>query len=380
MSYQKYFTEEHEVLRQTVKKFVEKEITPHVDQWEEEAGFPREVYRKAGELGLLGVGFPEEYGGHPMDIFGVFVVAEELIRCGAMGIQVGLGTHGIGLPPIVRLGTEEQKRKWVPPVLRGERIAALAVTEPNAGSDVASIQTKAVRDGDFYVVNGAKTFISSGVRADIVTTAVRTGGPGYPGISLLVVEKGTPGFRVSKSIKKMGWWSSDTAELAFEDCRVPVKNLLGEENQGFYGIMVNFQGERLGISIAAVAAAQLAYDLTLSYVRERKAFGKPLTGFQVTRHKLADMATAVNVAREFTYRIAARYEAGEEVVAEVSMAKNFTCQVADKVCYDAVQLHGGYGYSREFVVERLYRDTRILPIGGGTQEIMKEVIAKRLGF
>lgn len=378
--YDRYFTEEHEMLRQTVRKFVEKEIAPHVDEWEEAAAFPRELYKKAGDLGILGVGFPEEYGGHAMDVFGMFAVAEELIRGGAMGVQVGLGTLGIGLPPILRLGSEAQKRKWIPPVLAGDKISALAITEPNAGSDVANLQTRAVRDGDHYVVNGAKTFISSGVRADLVTTAVRTGGPGHAGISLLVVEKGTPGFAVSRSIKKMGWWSSDTAELSFTDCRVPVKNLIGEENQGFYGIMINFQGERLGIGIAAVAAAQLAYDLTLNYTRERKAFGKPLTGFQVTRHKLVDMATRISVAREYLYRIAAKYRDGEEVVAEVSMAKNFACETADKVCYDAVQLHGGYGYSREFVVERLYRDTRILPIGGGTQEIMKEIIAKRLGI
>ncbi len=378
--YQQYFTEEHEMLRRTVRKFVEKEIAPHVDQWEEDELFPRELYKKAGDLGLLGVGFPEEYGGNPMDIFAGFIVAEELIRGGAMGVQVGLGTHGIGLPPIVRLGTEEQKQKWIPPVLAGEKISALAITEPNAGSDVANIQTKAVRDGDVYVVNGAKTFISSGTRADLVTTAVRTGGPGYQGISLLAIEKGTPGFTVSKNIKKMGWWSSDTAELAFQDCRVPAGNLIGEENQGFYGIMINFQSERLGMAMGAIAAAQLAFDATVTYAQQREAFGRPLTGFQVSRHKLADMATLLDVGREYVYRLAARFEAGDDVVTEVSMAKNFACEVADKVCYDAVQLHGGYGFSREYVVERMYRDTRIMSLGGGTQEIMKEIISKRLGF
>lgn len=378
--YQQYFTEEHEMLRRTVRTFVEKEIAPHVDQWEEDELFPRELYKKAGDLGLLGVGFPEEYGGNPMDIFAGFIVAEELIRGGAMGVQVGLGTHGIGLPPIVRLGTEEQKQKWIPPVLAGEKISALAITEPNAGSDVANIQTKAVRDGDVYVVNGAKTFISSGTRADLVTTAVRTGGPGYQGISLLAIEKGTPGFTVSKNIKKMGWWSSDTAELAFQDCRVPAGNLIGEENQGFYGIMINFQSERLGMAMGAIAAAQLAFDATVTYAQQREAFGRPLTGFQVSRHKLADMATLLDVGREYVYRLAARFEAGDDVVTEVSMAKNFACEVADKVCYDAVQLHGGYGFSREYVVERMYRDTRIMSLGGGTQEIMKEIISKRLGF
>ena len=378
--YQQYFTEEHEMLRRTVRQFAENEIAPHVNQWEEDEIFPRELYKKAGDLGILGVGYPEEYGGNPMDIFASFVIAEELIRGGAMGVQVGLGTHHIGLPPILRLGTEEQKRKWIPPVLAGDKIAALGITEPNAGSDVANIQTTAKRDGDYYVVNGSKMFISSGTRADVVTTAVRTGEPGYKGISLLAIEKGTPGFTVSKSIKKMGWWSSDTAELAFQDCRVPVTNLIGVENEGFYGIMVNFQAERLGMAMGCVAAAQFAYDETIKYVQVREAFGRPLTGFQVTRHKLVDMATLLDVAREYVYRLAARFEAGDDVVTEVSMAKNFCCEVADKVCYDAVQLHGGYGFMREYVVERMYRDTRIMSLGGGTQEIMKEIISKRLGF
>jgi acyl-CoA dehydrogenase len=276
------------------------------------------------------------------------------------------------------MGTDEQKKRFIPPVLRGEKIAALGITEPDAGSDVASIRTRAVRDGDEYVVNGAKTFITSGCRADFVTTAVRTGGEGYGGVSLLVIETNTPGFKVARKIRKMGWNASDTAELAFEDCRVPAANLLGEEGRGFYGIMENFQYERLSLAVIAHQVAQIAYEESLKYAQTRQAFGKPLTGFQVTRHKLVDMATKITAAREFNYRLAARMQAGEDVVTEVSMAKNFACEVCDKVVYDAVQIHGGYGYAREYLVERLYRDARILSIGGGTTEIMKEIISKTL--
>jgi len=265
-----------------------------------------------------------------------------------------------------------------PPVLAGEKIAALGITEPDAGSDVANIRTRAVRDGHDYVVNGAKTFITSGCRADFVTTAVRTGGPGYGGISLLVIETQTPGFKVAKKIRKMGWHASDTGELAFEDCRVPAANLIGEEGRGFYGIMENFQMERLMMAIWGHEVAQMAYEESVKYAQERQAFGRPLTGFQVTRHKLVDMATKIAVAREFNYRVAAKMQAGENIVAEVSMAKNFACEVCDQVVDEAVQIHGGYGYAREYLVERLYRDSRILSLGGGTTEIMKEIISKTL--
>jgi acyl-CoA dehydrogenase len=295
-----------------------------------------------------------------------------------VGLAAGIGSHGIALPPIIALGTEEQKKRFVPPVLAGEKIAALAITEPDAGSDVASIRTRAVRDGDTYVVNGAKTFITSGCRADILTTAVRTGGAGYPGISLLVIESNSPGYRVASKIRKMGWNASDTGELVFEDCLVPAANLVGQEGAGFYGIMQNFQKERLSLAVIAHQVAQVAYEESLKYAQTRNAFGKPLTGFQVTRHKLVDMATKVTVAREFNYRVASKMQAGENVVTEVSMAKNFACEVCDQVVYDAVQIHGGYGYAREYLVERLYRDARILSIGGGTTEIMKEIISKTL--
>ncbi len=371
-----YFTEEHRILRESVRKFVEREIRPHIDRWEDEELFPAELYRRCGEEGFLGLGYPEACGGTPGDRFMSIVFTEEMIRSGSVGLVAGLGSHAIAMPPVVHLGTEEQKQRFLAPVIRGEKIAALAITEPNAGSDVANIRTRALRDGDAYIVNGSKTFITSGCRADFLTTAVRTGEPGYKGVSLLVIESGTPGFCVAKKLRKMGWNASDTAELSFTDCRVPAENLLGGEGQGFLGIMANFQNERLAIAVMAHAVAALALEESIRYARSREAFGRTLSGFQVTRHKLVDMATLTEVAREFNYRVAARMEAGKDSVREVSMAKNFACQACDRVVYDAVQIHGGYGCAREYLVERLYRDSRILSIGGGTTEIMKEIIGR----
>jgi len=374
--FQEYFGETHHMVRQTVRAFVEREIRPFVDGWEEQGEFPRDLYARAGAAGILGIGYPEAYGGSEGDIFVKIAAIEELMRCGSGGLAAGLGSLDIGIPPIIALGSEEQKLRFIPRVLRGEKIAALGITEPDAGSDVAHIRTRAVRKGDHYLVNGSKMFITSGVRADQLTCAVRTGGDGYNGISLLVIESGTPGYSVSKGLKKMGWWASDTAQIFFEDCPVPVTHLLGREGQGFYGIMENFQKERLQLAIMANMTARMALEESIKYARDRKAFDRPLTGFQVTRHKLADMATLVEASQEFTYRVAARIGAGETQVKEISMAKNFACMVSDRVTYDAVQIHGGFGYMREYLVERLYRDNRILSIGGGTQEIMKEIISK----
>ena len=374
--YEEYFTEEHQIFRASVRKFVEKEIKPHIDRWEDEELFPAELYRRCAAEGFLGIGYPEAYGGIPCDRFMSIVYTEEMIRSGSVGLVAGLGSLNIAMPPVLHLGSEEQKRRFLTPVLKGEKISALGITEPNAGSDVANIRTRALRNGDHYVVNGAKTFITSGCRANFITTAVRTGEAGHKGVSLLMIDSSTPGFSVAKKIRKMGWNASDTAELSFVDCLVPAVNLLGGEGQGFYGIMVNFQDERLALAVMAHAVAALALEESIKYAKNREAFGRPLSGFQVTRHKLVDMATLVEVAREFNYRIAARMEAGKEAVREVSMAKNFACQACDKVVYDAVQLHGGYGYAREYLVERLYRDSRILSIGGGTTEIMKEIIGK----
>jgi len=374
-TYQQYFSKAHEMVRRTVKEFVTKEINPFIDDWEEQGAFPRDLYRKAAEVGILGTGYPEACGGTPGDIFFQIAVWEELMRCGSGGLVAGLGSLNIALPPVIRNGTDDQKKYFVKPVLEGTRIAALAITEPGGGSDVANIETTAVRDGDHYVVNGSKTFITSGCRADQITCAVRTGGDGAHGISLLVIEAQTPGYAVSETLKKTGWWASDTAQIFLNDCRVPVENLVGKENQGFYGIMENFQSERLQIAIMANMTSQLALDAAIDYAKERNAFGRPIMGFQVTRHKLVDMATLVEVSREFTYRVAAKIDSGLEQIKEISMAKNFACQVSDKVTYDAVQIFGGYGYMRGHLVERLFRDNRILSIGGGTTEIMKEIIS-----
>jgi acyl-CoA dehydrogenase len=375
-----YLTESHHILRTQIQKFVAREIAPYVDQWEREKTFPRDLYRKAGEAGFLGMGYPEKYCGTPCDIFHELVYTEEIIRCGSVGLASSLGCSSIGLPPVLALGSPEQKERFIPPVLQGERIAVLGVTEPGGGSDVANLRTRAVRQGNHYVVNGSKTFITSGTRADLVTTAVRTGGPGPKGISLLLIEKGTPGFTVSRNIEKMGWHASDTAELSFMDCEVPAENLLGEENQGFKGIMLNFEKERLYLAIEAYTVAEMALELSIGYAREREAFGKPLTGFQVTRHKLAEMATSVEAAKRFTYSVADMIGNRQKAMKEVCMAKNFATSVCDRVVYDAVQIHGGYGYCREYLVERLYRDSRLFSIGGGTYEIMNEVISKQMGF
>lgn len=376
--YQQYFTAEHEMLRQTVRRFVQREIMPQIDAWEEAGEFPRDLYHQAAALGILGIGYPEAYGGITADLFAQITVWEELMRAGSGGLCAGLGSLHIALPPIVTFGTAVQQARFLPPVLAGKKIAALGITEPGGGSDVANLQTTAVRQGDHYLVNGSKTFITSGCRADLLTCAVRTGGPGYQGISLLIIERDTPGYATSQPLKKMGWWASDTAQIFFADCRVPVENLIGMENMGFLMIMQNFQRERLQLAVMANMTAQLALQESLRYVKEREAFGKPLAGFQVMRHKLVDMATLVEVSREFTYRVAAKMAAGVDQVTEVSMAKNFAAQTCEQVTYEAVQVFGGYGYMREYLVERLYRDGRILSIGGGTTEVMKEIIARRI--
>lgn len=374
--YQEYFTEEHQIFRTSVRKFVEREIKPHIDHWEDEELFPVELYKKAADAGFLGLEYPEAYGGSPCDKFMNIAYTEEMIRAGSVGLVAGLGSYSIAMPPVLSMGTEKQKQKFLVPVLKGEKISALGITEPNAGSDVANIRTRAVRNGDHYIVNGSKTFITSGCRAHFITTAVRTGGAGYKGVSLLMIDSSTPGFTVAKKIRKMGWNASDTAELSFVDCRVPVENMLGGEGQGFVGIMINFQNERLALAVMAHAVAELALEESIKYAKTREAFGRTLSGFQVTRHKLVDMATRVEVAKQFNYRVAAKMQAGQDAIRDVSMAKNFACEVCDKVVYDAVQIHGGYGYAREYLVERLYRDSRILGIGGGTTEIMKEIISK----
>lgn len=381
MSYSEYFNETHNQVRDSVRKMVQEKILPHINEWEEAGTFPRELYEEAGRTGFLALGYPDALGGVAEgDVFMKIAATEELMRCGSGGLVASLGSLDIGLPPIVKWGSDELKERVVPPVLRGEKIAALAITEPNGGSDVANLKTRAVSDGDYYRVTGSKTFITSGIRADYYTVAVRTGGDGFGGVSLLLMEKGMPGFTTGTPLKKHGWWASDTAELFFDDVKVPKSNLIGSENAGFFIIMTNFQMERLNLAVMANMTSQMALEEAIRYAGERSAFGKPLAKMQVIRHKLADMATQVEASREFTYRVAARIQAGIPSVKEVSMAKNFATKVSDHVTWEAVQIFGGMGFMRETLVERLSRDNRILSIGGGTYEIMNEVIAKQLGL
>jgi len=371
---------EHEALREIAGRFAAEHIAPHALAWEE-TGFPADLPRRLADAGLLGVGYPEAVGGMGGDLSHLLVVQEELIRRGkSVGTVVGLGSHRIALPPIVRFGTSEQIDRFVRPVLAGERVAALGITEPGAGSDVASIATRARRDGSDYVVDGGKTFITSGVRADFLTAAVRTGGAGHGGISLLVIERVTPGYAVGRALDKMGWRASDTAELHFAECRVPVENRIGPENSGFGIIAANFVEERVLLAASCVAIAALALDETVAFVRDRRAFGRPILGFQVTRHRLAEMTTRIAATRAFLDDVVRRHLAGEEATGLAAMLKNTASDLVTSVCDDAVQLHGGYGYMREYVVERLYRDARLYPIGGGTREIMNEIVAKLAGF
>ncbi|MGK0446229.1 MAG: acyl-CoA dehydrogenase [Bermanella sp.] len=377
-----YFDETHHALRDSIKRFVNKEILPHINDWEEQNTFPREIYKMAGDAGFLGIGYEEKYGGTKADVFHKLVFSEEMMRCTSAGLVSSLGSLDIGLPPIAKWGSDILKQKVIPAVLAGDKICALAITEPSGGSDVANIKTRAEKvttdSGTFYKVNGSKTFITSGVRADYYTVAVRTGGDGFGGISLLMIEKGTPGFNVGKSLKKMCWWASDTAELFFEDCMVPAENLIGAENTGFFAIMTNFQSERLMLTSMANMTTELALDECYKYVKEREAFGRAIGKYQVIKHKLVEMATKLEVSKTMMYNVAANMNAGIDQVKQVSMAKNFATDVSDFVTYEAVQIFGGMGLMRESVVERLYRDNRILSIGGGTREIMNEIIAKQL--
>jgi acyl-CoA dehydrogenase len=377
-------TEDHAAIRASARRFAQTHIAPYGAAWEEDEEFPAELYRTACSAKITGIGYPEAMGGQGGDLSHVLVACDELILAGkSVGTVVGLGTHGIALPPIVRYGTPDQQRRFVAPCLAEGKIAALAITEPGGGSDVASLATRAERDGEHYVVTGAKTFITSGTRADFVTCAVRTGGPGHSGISLLVLERGTPGFTVGRKLRKTGWWASDTAELHFDGCRVPAANRIGPEHGAFPMIMMNFAAERLGLAAQCVSIAELAYRESIAYARGRTAFGKQLTGFQVTRHKLADMASRLAAARALvgeTVTCVLRPGGDLQAAGLAAMAKNVATDMCSFVCDQAVQLHGGHGYMRETLVERLYRDARLYPIGGGTREIMNEVIAKTEGY
>ncbi|TDO55006.1 acyl-CoA dehydrogenase [Kribbella sp. VKM Ac-2527] len=372
---------ERDALRETVRRFMASEVLPELAEWERAGELPRELHEKAGKLGLLGVGFPEEVGGGGGSLADAIAVVEEMHYAGGSGgLVASLLTCGIALPHIVAAGNVEQLDRWVRPTLEGRLIGALAITEPDGGSDVASLRTTARRDGDHFVVNGAKTYITSGCRADFVTTAVRTDGPGAHGISLLVIERGTPGFEVSRKLDKMGWLCSDTAELAFTDVRVPVENLVGEAGTGFVQLAQNFVAERLTLAVQAYAGAQRALDLTVAWCRARETFGRPLISRQTVQHTLTEMARRIDVARVYVHEVVRRAEAGDELIAEVCFAKNTAVEAGQWVCDQALQLHGGLGYLREAEVERQYRDQKILAIGGGTTEILTTLASKRLGF
>jgi len=376
------FTEEHSDLRDSVRRFVAAELRPHAPRWEDERWFPDEVFEKLAAVGFLGLKYPQEYGGEGGDHLHDAVFCEELAGCGSGGLAAGIGAHtGIATPPVWKFGTEDQKQRFLVPAIRGEKIAALGITEPGAGSDVAAIRTTARRADGGYVVNGSKTFITNGVRADFVVTAVKTTQEGgHSGLSFLVLEKGMEGFSVSGKLEKMGWHASDTGELAFQDVFVPEENLLGEENKGFYLIMANFQWERLLMALGAVGSMQQMLDRTIAFAGERQAFGRSIGGFQSIRHKVAEMAVKLETGRAMTYHALRLFHEGHDAIREVTMAKLATQRAAFEVADAALQVHGGAGYMKEYGIERAARDTRLGPIGGGTDEIMKEILAKQLGL
>jgi acyl-CoA dehydrogenase len=377
------FGEEHEELRETVSRFVSKEIAPHVPEWEEAREFPRELYRRCAELGFLGLKFPEELGGQGGTHLHDAIWVEELARSGGSGgVAAGLNAHtSIAMPPIFNFGTEEQKQRWLVPGIAGEKIGALGITEPGAGSDVAGISTFARRVEGGYVVNGSKTFITNGVRADFLVCAVKTTqAGGHHGISFLVLEREMPGYEVAQKLEKMGWHSSDTGELAFTDVEVPEENLLGGENEGFKLIMANFAWERLLMAIGAVGAMQRLVQVTVDYAREREAFGRPIGKFQAIRHQVAEMATKAEASRALTYNALRLFHEGQDCIKDVTMAKLVTQRAALEIADQSLQIHGGYGYMREYGIERAVRDARLGPIGGGTDEVMKEILGKLMGL
>ncbi|MBI1847487.1 MAG: acyl-CoA dehydrogenase family protein [Candidatus Rokubacteria bacterium] len=371
------------MFRAAVRAFVDKEVAPHVEEWEAAGRIPKAIWPRMGALGFLGVEYDEKYGGAGADFLTSCVLHEEMARSRSGSIAMAVGVHtDMASPHLYWTGSEALKEKYLPAICRGEALTAVAVTEPGGGSDVAAIRTRAVRDGDHYVLNGAKMFITNGALADLYFVAARVeggeAGKRHRGISMFLVERETPGFAVSRTLDKMGMLASDTAELSFQDMRVPAEHLLGREGVGFYEVMRVFQRERLVAGLQAVAMAARALEDTLAYLRERHAFGAPLADKQALRHKCADLATAIEAGRWLTYAACLKYQAGEEALREISMVKLYTAEMVNRVAYDCVQLHGGYGYMREYAVERFARDARLLTIGGGTSEIMREIIAKGL--
>ncbi len=372
------FTEEHEELRASVRGFIERELAPHAQQWEDEEWFPDEVFGKLATQGLLGLKYPTEYGGQGGDYLHEAVLIEELARVGSGGTAAGIGAHvNIATPPIWKFGSEDQKQRYLQPAIRGEKIGALGITEPGAGSDVAALRTRADRVEGGWLVNGEKTYITNGVRAQFIVTAVKTTPEGgHHGISFLIVDRGE-GVSSSK-LEKLGWHASDTATISFDDVFVPEENLLGGLNEGFALIMANFQWERLAMALGAVGAMQIAWQRTAAFARERQAFGRPLSSHQAIRHRLVDLATSAHTSRCVTYDALRRFVAGEEPLREVTMAKLLTQRASFELMDACLQIHGGAGYMREYWVERAARDARLGPIGGGSDEIMREILGRVL--
>ncbi len=383
LDYSQYFTEEHEMFRSQIRKFTETELAPNADRWEKDGLFDRWVFEKMGKLGFLGANYPEKHGGSGGDYWYAVVRAEELVRSNSAGVTLSLLVQTDMCTPIIsEIGNDIQIEEFLKPALSGEKIGAICVTEPGAGSDVANIQTSARKDGDDYIINGSKMYITNGTRADFLTMAVRTNPdvPGYAGISFFTVPTGLKGYEIGKKMDKLGNRASDTAILSFEDVRVPKRYLLGEENHGFIHIMQNFQGERLIGSVSAIAGAQAILDGTVDYLRDRNAFGRPLSKFQTVRHKLAELQTNIDVARAYVYKVCESFAKGQDVTREVSMAKLFAGEMAVRNVDECLQLHGGAGYIEEYLVARAWRDTRLVTIGGGTSQIMKEIISKMMGL
>jgi acyl-CoA dehydrogenase len=374
------FTQEHEELRESIHRFIVKELRPHVTQWENDRWFPNEVFDKLAANGFLGLKYPVEYGGQGGDVLHDAVFTEELAHAGSGGLAAGIGAHiGIATPPIHKFGTEDQKQRYLVPAIAGKKIAALAITEPDAGSDVAGIRTTAKKVDGGWVVNGSKTFITNGVRADFLVTAVKTTAEGgHHGMSFLIIDRGE-GVESSK-LEKMGWHAGDTALISFDDVFVPEENLLGELDKGFYLIMANFQWERLLMALGSVSGMQVAFDKTLKYALERKAFGREIGHFQVIRHKFAEMATTIEAGRCLTYHALRLHHQGQDCIKEVTMAKLATQRACFDVMDTCLQIHGGNGYMAEYDIERAARDARLGPIGGGTDEIMKEILGKTMGL
>lgn len=374
------FAEEHRIFRAALHKFIEREISPHVERWEEEENFPDELFHKMGKEGFLGTTIPTKYEGAGGDYLSGAVLAEEMSRCGAAGVSAGITMHAlIVLPALAKLANEEQGKRFIVPGVRGEKIGALALTEPEAGSDLAAIRSQARRENEEYILNGSKVFITNGCRADFLLVLCKTNEEqGYSGFTTLIVEKGMKGFEKPRKLKKVVWRSSDTAEMFFDQVRVPVANRLGQEGDGFANAMINLEWERLLMALGSVVGAQRNLDATIDYVRERKAFGRPLVKFQLTRHKIADLATRIEAARSLTYHCLMMLQQGLSCTREASMAKYYATEMAKRVADECVQMYGGYGLMMEYPIQRFWRDARIGTIGGGTSEIMREIIAKTM--